>query len=301
MAKTIKEEKLVYLKTGLILGIVLVVFLSWLWWARVYTSKSNVFYGMLSNSLSTFGVSKSVSQDSVQGKMTQISQAQFGANNIVKGKTVISQPTPQGDVNVVTASIANPNDEYVSYSAIDMPAQEDKPKVDFSKLLNQWGKTTKLEGGGSTFSQTVFGIVPFGNLPANLRGQLLNIMHSKNVYKTDFAKTQVKSENGRVVYVYEVEINVQGYAELLKSYDAMLGLQQMEQLNPDEYVGTDPIKVQLTVDKLSRNLVKITQGEGQQSEVLGGQGIHNPVDVPENAISRQELESKLQNLLGGHQ
>ena len=301
MVKPDRDEKLVYIKTSMILGVILAIFLVWLWWARIYTSKGNVFNAMLSNSLSMYGVSKEVSQYGASGKMTQVSQAQFGAVNIVDIKTDIEQTTEQGDVKVTTRTLATPTEDFVRYSSIDMPTAEGKAKIDFSPLLNEWGRTSKVEGGGSTFSQAVFGIVPFGNLPADKRNQLLNIIHSKDVYKTDFSKTEIKNENGRIVYAYPVEVNVQAYAELLKTYDEMLGLKQMEQLNPDDYASAEPIKATLTADKLSRTLVKIVYGEGGQEESFSGYGVHQSVEVPETTTSRQEIESKLQKLLNGAQ
>lgn len=301
MAKISREDAVVYGKTGTIIGIVLVIFLIWLWWTRIYTSKSNVFNAMLSNSLSTYGVTKTVQQNDQSGNLNQASQAQFGATNLVEVKTDINQPTEGGEVKVTTQTLATPSEDFVRYTSIDMPAAEGKPKIDFSPLLKEWGKTAKAEGGGASFSEATFGIVPFGNLPAAKRDQLLGIIHGKNVYKTDYSKTEVKHENGRTVYVYSVEVNLQGYAELLKTYDAMLGLKQMQQLNPEDYASSEPIKATFTVDKLSRNLVKIVYDGGGRDESLAGYGIHKPVDIPQNAINRQELESKLQGLLSQEQ
>lgn len=297
MAKISHDEKLIYSKTAAIVGLFLLIFLIWLWWARVYTSKSNVFNAMFSNSLSTFGVTKTVSQDGMSGKMTQVSQAQFGATNIVHAKTSITQPTDHGDINVVSRTITTPTEDFVTYSSIEMPSVKDKPKIDFSSLLNKWGKSTKAEGGGSAFNEMIFGIVPFGNLPADKKSKLLDIIHSKNVYKTDFSKTQVKSEYGRSVYVYEVEVNVQGYAELLKAYDAILGLKQMSEINPQDYANTPAIKSIITVDKLSRKISKVTISESNQEQSFNGYGINSPVVLPTDVISRHELEGRLQNLL----
>lgn len=301
MTKLSREDTITYAKTGSILVVILLIFLIWLWWARVYTSKSNVFNAMLSNSLSTYGVTKTVSQDDENGKLTQISQAQFGAQNVVEIKTDITQPAENGDVKVTTQTLATPTEDLVRYSSIDMPASEGKQKIDFTPLFADWGKTDKAEGGGAPFSEAIFGIVPFGNLPTTQRNQLLSIMHGKNVYKTDYSKTEVKNEAGRTVYVYKVDVNLQGYAELLKAYDAMLGLKQMEQLNPEDYASSDPIKATMTVDKLSRNLVKITYDNDGREEALGGYGIHKSIDIPTESISRQELETKLQELLNPEQ
>lgn len=301
MAKVSSEDSIVYKKTAFIVGFVLLIFCFWLWWARVYSSKSNVFNAMLSNSLSMFGVTKNSSQKQYTGKLVQTSQLQLRSRNIVNQRTDINQTTEQGEVSVTTQTVSTPSEDFARYTSINMPVADGKPKVDFSSLINEWGSTSKAEGGGSTFSEMVFGIVPFGNLPHDKKAKLLEIMHSKSVYKTDFSKAQVKNENGRAVYVYDVEINVKSYAELLKTYGKMLGLKQMDQLNPEDYATAEPIKATLTVDKLSRTLVRVVSSGDKRDESFNGFGVHNSIDIPENTISRKELEIKLQNLLSGTQ
>lgn len=301
MKQISKEDRSVYLKTTIILGVVGVIFLVWLWWARVYTSKSNVFYAMISNNLSTRGATKTLQQDNPNGKLTQVSQAEYGANNLVNVKTDITQPAEGGDIKVSTQTLSTPTEDFVRYTSISMPQAKDKPKQDFSSLLSIWGKTLKAEGGGSAYTEAVFGVVPFGNLPHKQRNELLKIVDQQGVYKTDFSKTEVKKENGRTVYVYDVEVNVKAYAELLKAYDKMLGLKRMEALNPADYEKADPIKIKLTIDKLSRNLTKIDYKEGDREELLAGYGIAKNTDIPENTIGSQELEGKLQQILQSSQ
>lgn len=292
-----KEDRETYIKTTLIVGSVLFIFLLWLWWSRVYTSKSNVFNAMLSNNLSTRGVTKTTQQDNSNGKLTQTSQAQFGSRYLVETKTDITQPSEGGDIKVSTQSLSTPSDDYVRYTSVDMPQVNNKPKKDFSSLLSVWGKTLKAEGGGGTFTESIYGVIPFGNLPSKQRNELLSIIYSQGVYKTDFSKTEVKKEGSRTVYVYDVNINLKGYATFLKAYDKMLGLKQMEAVNPDDYAKADPIKVKLSVDKLSRTLTKVDYQDENSDETIAGYGIAKDIKLPENAISRQELDGKLQKLL----
>ncbi len=292
-----KEDRETYTKTILIVGSVLLIFLAWLWWSRIYSSKSNVFNAMLSNNLSTRGVTKTTQQDNSNGKLTQTSQAQFGAQYLVETKTDITQPSEGGDIKVSTQSFSTPNEDYVRYTSIDMPQVKNQPKKDFSSLVSIWGKTLKAEGGGGAFTESTYGVISFGNLPSEQRNELLNIIHSQGVYKTDFSKTEIKKESGRTVYIYDVSINLKGYATFLKAYDKMLGLKQMDSINPDDYEKSKPINVKLTVDKLSRTLTKIDYQDQNSDETIAGYGIAKNVKLPENAISRQELEGKLQKLL----
>ncbi len=296
MDKISKEDKIVYVKTAIFVTVVLILFSLWFWWTKIFTSKSNVFYGMLNNSLSTLGVAKTISQEGQSGKTTQISQAQFGGRNLVNVTSDINQKSTQGDISVTTQTVSLQNEDFVRYKKIDISSKDSK-KVDFSPILNKWARTSQLEGGGGAFSEALFGIVLTGNLPKNNRDQLMKLIHEKEVYKIDFTKTKVEKTHGRTIYTYDVEVNIGAYAELLKKYDELLGLKQMAQLQPEQYKNEAPIKVKLSVDVLGRQLVAIKYEQDGREEAFAGYGIRGDVKIPEDFVSRQELESKLQTLM----
>ncbi len=296
MANISSEDKLVYKKTSIILGTVLVIVLAWFWWAKIYTSKANVFNAMLANNLSCFGVSKITSDEETGNSYKQISQAQFGANNIVEAKVSINQSTQAGEVNVVTRTVATPKEDFMKYELINMPESKDKPKTNFDSVLGRWAKIPESEGGGSSFSEITYSLIPFGNLPQQQRNELINLMHDQKVYKTDFSKTEVVNENRRTIYKYKVSVNPKGYAVVLKKYDQMLGRNQTAQLDPEQYSEVRPMDLEVSVDKLSRRLVEVKY-DGQRTEAYNSQGIRKTVKLPSTNITRQELELKLQNLL----
>lgn len=295
------EAKIVYLKTSAMVGIVVVLFLAWLWWVQVFTSAQNVFNGMITSSLNTYGVTKSVVQESEAGKMEQLAQAQFGAQNLVEVKTTIDQKTPTGDAKVVTQTLGSPQDNFVRYKEISVPAEKGKPKTDFSPLIDKWGKQPKAEGGNAVFSEAAFGIVLFGNLPGAQKNELLGIINQKNIYKVDYDKVQSKEIDGKSAYVYPVEVNIAGYVDLLKKYDEILGLGTTEQLSSDVYKDKPPIKIEMSVSKNSRQLLKLKYVDDDRSETYSGYGIHKDIQIPTEAMAREELEAKLQELLSGSQ
>ncbi len=78
-------------------------------------------------------------------------------------RTEINQKTEEGDTQVITDTVATPTENFVRYREINVPSQKDK-ELDFSGLINQWGKQAKAEDGASIFSEAALGIVLFGNL-----------------------------------------------------------------------------------------------------------------------------------------
>ncbi len=300
MTKNLTDNQKVYLQTGLMVGIVLLLGCTWLWWVKVYTNPHNIFDSMLSNSLNTYGITKTTTEEGQSGKLEQIAQGQFGARNLVQVKATVTQPTETGDAKVTTETIGNGTDNFVRYTDISVPQQKDKPALDFTSLKGTWGKQAAQEGvGNSSFSELLYGAVLFGYLPSNQRNELLGTIHNKDVYTVDYGKLEYKNENNRNIIVYPVQISTHAYVELLKQYDEMLGLKLMSQVSADQYVNAKPISLKLSVDKASRTLTKIDYGEGQRQEALSGYGIRKALDMPKDAIGADELQGKLQGILGG--
>ncbi|MCA9342933.1 hypothetical protein KC950_02905 [Candidatus Saccharibacteria bacterium] len=289
------ESQVVALKTTLILGAVLLLALFWFVWVTVINSKQNIFESMLENSLLTTGVTKKTVQENPNGSLEQLAQAQFGSRNVVEVKTTITQGTEDNETKVITKTIATPHENYARYEEISVPSSTEN-QADFSEVLNEWGVQLSEEGGSGVFSEAVFGIVLFGNLTLDQQTEMINFINDKLVYVPNYDNVESKDVNGKSAYAYDVSINTKSYAELIKKYDEMLGLNLFESLNPDDYENTPAISVKLYVDKTSRQLLKVEYEDGRAEE-FAGYGIQKEVDIPENPISRTELEAKLQEVL----
>jgi hypothetical protein len=296
VSKINAEEKQVYIKTLIIIAVILIVVFSWFWYARVITGKETVFNNMIKNSLQTRGFTKIVKQSSAEGSVEQRSQAQFGANNLVEVVSDVSQGSDNKAIKVKTRTIATPTELYVQYTDIKTPQQNGK-KLDFKSLINVWGKQTKAEGGGTVFTESVFGIVMFGNLSTSHRTELLKKIQDNQVYIVDYSKVKTSKIDGKVNYSYPVQISARAYIDLAKTYDKILGTKTLDNINPDDYSGAESIKALVYVDKQSATLSKIELQGQQREEHYKGHGIAKEVGVPEQAIALNELEQKLTKTL----
>lgn len=296
MTKLDTESKAVLIKTILIVSSVLILFGGWLWWHQVYNSPKSAFNNMINNSLSTLGYTKVSKQDNENGNFEQLTQIQFGEQNIAEIKSTIKQKTDNKDTKVVTNTVATPRDNYVKYSEISVP-EVNGVKPDFSKLVNIWGKQSEAEQGQSVFYDAVYGAVLVANIPSASRSELIDFINQNNFYKIDYSKVGSEKVNNRDTYVYDAEINLENYIKLLQKFDKISGLKGTEGVDIASYKDSPPINVKIYVDKRSHLLSRIVYDQSQDF-TYSGYGIRKTVDIPEQAITRQELEDKLQQTLG---
>jgi hypothetical protein len=81
---------------------------------------------------------------------------------------------------------------------------------------------------------------------------------------------------------------------LLKQFGSMVGLRQLEGLDPAQYEGAQALQFKLTVDVWSQRLTGIEFAGGERIETTGGFGINYDVELPQDSIPVEELQAKLQ-------
>jgi hypothetical protein len=289
-------------------GVLLLLVSGYLWWSRVYLSPQRVFWSMVSNSLSTKGVTMEMTQASGDNKLTQYVQMELGTTNKAHSLTSLKQ----GNTEVKTEVIGTPSADYTRYRSIktDQKNSQGKP-LDVSKVLGIWSKsddtqqTDTQSSGHQLFAQSVLGIglpvgsvpVPIGEVSAGQRNALLREMKSENVYNVSFKSKDVKKErkNGKLVYTYDAKIQTILYVRIMKEFAKDLGLHELDSVDPNSYQSAAPLSVKLTVDAYSRELVGVDSGQGF-TQSYTGYGLPLNVEVPKNPISTQQLQDLLGQL-----
>ncbi len=270
----------------------------WGWWHFVRSSPERTFYAAVVNSFRTTGVTRRVDQASSGQRLEQRTAVSVGAQHVAHGHTTISQ---QGDITaqVKTETISTPKEDYVRYTAIETTQKNQAGKpLDFSKLVNVWGKSTAQgnspQGAGELYNESVLGVVPVGNLSAAQRQEIMQFIRSKNVYTLDPKKIERGRDGMRPVYTYEVTVAPEAYIGMLKLFGKAAGLTQLEGIDPANYKEAQPLEFKVKVDVWSRQLSAITFGSGERTERLSGYGIPRSVALPKDTISLQELQNRLQ-------
>ncbi len=288
-------------RAAVIFGFLVLALGIFLWWQFVFSSAERTFWGMVNNNLQTRGITRYIKQEADDGKLEQTMQLELGAQNLVKGETVIEQQDMDGKMTrVVAESLATTDVNYSRYTDVSTGQKSSKGKtLDFGPLLGVWGKEevssqSQTQGG---FSEVAFSAIPFAYLDANSREAIIGFMRESNTYDINFADAKKEELNGRQVYRYKITVNPVAYVSSIKKIDKAMGLNELGEVDANAYAASPQIQMEVVVDIISRQLVEVIYGEGQRSEYYSGYGVHTGAEIPASTVSRQELELRLNELL----
>jgi hypothetical protein len=287
-------------------GVVLLLLSGYLWWTKVYLSPNRVFWGTVSNSLSTTGVTIETNQTAQQSQLKQVVQMELGDTNRAHSLTTLKQ----GKTEVKTEIIGTKDADYTRYRSIktDQKNAQGKP-LDVSKVENVWSKSDETQqtdtqaAGHQLFAQAVLGIgLPVGSIPVPIgkvtpaqRENLLKDIKGQNVYEFDAKKVSKTSKDGHKYYTYDLKIQTILYVRLMKEFAKDLGMHELDNVDPNTYQTAEPLKVKLTVDAVSRQITSVETGQGFK-QTYSGYGLPLKVSIPKNPIAAEELQKRLTQL-----
>lgn len=270
----------------------------WAWWHNVRSNPERTLYAAIENNFRVRSLTRQVTQGNDTQKLEQDILLVTSPEPSAHGFTAISQ-SGEVEATVRTEAISTASQEFVRYTEIKTSQKNTKGEtLDFGELVNVWGKTSSDQTGqpGELFGESVLGAVPTANLTAAQRSQLMKTVRSKDVYKFDEKSLERKIQDGRPTYVYDVTVAPSAYIELLKQFGGMVGLKQLENLDPEQYADAQPLQFKLTVDVWSQRLTGIEFADGERTERMNGFGINHEVDIPKESIPVEELQAKLQQV-----
>jgi len=272
-------------------GIILLAIGVGLWINSIYLNPTNVFWASLTNDLSTTGFTKEINNSTNQTSVKQVVQVAFSGSSYAHSITTLTQ----SGTTVVTEEINSPDSEYVRYLNISSSNNDNK---NYKPVLNLWGyqNSTKASGAQSTrtFYQSIFGILPFGNLTPDQRGNLLKIAKQENVYKVNSKEVTHETIAGKKVATLKVEVNLQGYIKLMKTFAGYVGFKGLDSIDPSQYASQKPVTVKISIEPASRNLVQIDNGTAAGKSLYSGFGVDPMLTLPKDKISLTNLEKKIQ-------
>ncbi|HEY5805791.1 MAG TPA: hypothetical protein VIS56_00205 [Candidatus Saccharimonadales bacterium] len=285
-----KNNPIVWLYAG---GILLLAAGALLWCFKVSMSPERVFWKTIERSLATSGVTVQAEQNSDGTESREMVQYSLGGTNRSHSLTTMSQ---QG-TTIVNETIGTPTADYVRYKSINTNQKKaDGSLIDFSKAVGVWAKGT--EGSGQFFSQAALGVtgVLIAGVPSEARAGLVQQVRDDFVYRIDFSKTKKERIDGRLVYTYEASVQPFAYAKLLKQFAKVVGLQGLEQLDPEEYKGQKPLNLLISVDARAHQVASLSAPGSASKQTFSAHDIPVRVELPEQTITGAELQKRINSL-----
>lgn len=279
-------------------GIILLGLTGWMWWHYHYLNPQTVFWGAVNNNLVVSGVTKHTTSQNEAGNLSQYDQISFGANNVVKTSSTVTQnPQDAQKSVVVTESIGMPTQNFARYTKIEGSSTDGK-KPDFGKILNVWSKQTVDQDNNGVFADAIFDAIPFALLSQKNRQDVVNSMQTNQVYDIDFSDVKKERKDGKLLYTYQAAIAADKYVAMLKQVDSLMGLKQLSVLDPSQYQGSQPIQVQFTVDAVGHQLAAVEYTGTNRKIAYSSWGVPLKLQLPDAKLTRSELQTKLNDAVG---
>jgi hypothetical protein len=282
-------------------GVLVLLVGFWVWWAKVSTDPQRVFWDTINQSLATSGVTIQADQSTSGASVHQTVQYSLGATNISHSLTTLNQ----NGTTVVDELIGTPTADYTRYLSVHT-SQKNKSgqPLNFSGILGVWAKNTSSTGKGQLFSQAVLGTglpiggvaIPIANLAPATRTGLIQKIKDDAVYQANYASAQKKDMNGRLTYVYDVSVQPVAYAGLMQRFAQVMGLHDLDQLDPSSFKGQQALRLQLTIDVRSHHVVAASVPSAGASQTYGSYDVPVSVVAPSQTITVQALQQRLSHL-----
>ncbi len=271
-------------------GLVFVVS-AFFWYTQVYSSPERVFWGMVSNNLSTAGITRTVTQSQAENKSSESSMLSFGAEPGIAVLKDISQTGAEGSSRVLVEGIGTRTSDYQRYTLIQRNGTDGKP-IDYTSVQDKWVKTGSNEQGTELqppqlFNQVLLSSFIFGNVRAEKRGDVVDDL--KKAYQVDFSKAAKMRAAGKNAYTYDVSIKLQNLASALQKYGQATGLASAAAIQPSNYADSGNIDMKVTIAMASRQLIKVDYAAAGITERYGSYGIIKGVQAPSETITLQKF------------
>lgn len=275
----------------------MLVLAGWLWFARISVEPERVFWGAVERGLSTSSVTMRGEQSYDGMTSEQIVRYSLGAENLSHALTTLSQ----GGTTIKNEIIGTPDMDYIRYLSIQADPQQADGDADFSSVIGVWAEG---QGGAQLFGQSLFGAgmpagvigMPIGQVSPDDRTQLLQQIKDDVVYQVDFDKVKKEREDGRLLYVYDVNVQPVAYIALMKSFFQKLGLRDLDAADPSAYAGQQAFQLQIAIDARARQMVRVTSPDTGATQTYSDYGVPVQLQIPDDAISFSELQKRISDL-----
>lgn len=280
------------------LGLLVLLGSLFAWYQYVHRSTYGVFWDTIDNNLNINGVTRTIEQQNNGADFNQKLQISLGAENVARGITTVTQPSAEGNTVVVSETVGTPTENFVRYVDVNVAGSGTAP-ADVASIKNVWSREPLTQGGQlnqSILAEGLFSSFPLARLNQPQRQEVVQFMKDNKVYSVDYKNAKEVSRGGKQGFEYVVVVDLPGYIATLKMIDTMMGLKQLESVDPSAYEGAEPAELTVVNSINGRQLLEVTYNGSSRKEKYSAYGARINVAIPEAYLLRSELEQKVQTI-----
>lgn len=269
----------------------------YVWYKNIFTDPDRLLGDMLNKTLQVDSLQRKTIQSGSQSATNQIYYNVFSPVVAVESRVDLREGDLSSDrvTKVTNETIATPSKDFVRYTSISLP--DGSAQKDFGNIINHWAKRENNKDTGesvSFFNQSLFAIVPFGNLNSQQRKELISEIDKQKLYQ--YKSNKIHFENGRPVMVYEIDLKPEALLRVLSLYSKLTGYGEEGQFDAEQYKDAPAVPVKLSLDVWSRHLRQVEYVGAQQVDRYGAYGLRRNIELPGTTISVDELQNRLQKI-----
>ncbi len=284
-------------KYFLVIGLIIALVFSCLWYSRVYMNSERRFWSAVENSMSTRSVVRTLSEGGSGNQVVQDYRFHFSPQQVIENRVDFKQKSATTDTEVVTEGIIFPQEQFLRYTKFRNDTNGEEG-ANLDSVLGEWANqgsgAGEAEEARLNYLSEYVTLAVFGNFNAQQRAELINNLRQNNVYDVDFNNVLEDELDGEDVKIYQVTVNLRPFAELLNEAFVMAGYGDFPPLNPENYREGSTLK---SVFKVAGNNSIVGINFGNRNEVYSNYGVIKIIERPEADMTINELQNEVQSII----
>ncbi|MEM6997811.1 MAG: hypothetical protein AAF413_02775 [Patescibacteria group bacterium] len=268
-----------------ILSASLLAFSTNYYYKNVYLDIERSFWASLDSSLKLDGVAREIENSVGSQSSTNTIEHSFAGE--LQTRSVV-QIDNGGDI-VSVQSYGYPDADYIRYDKIELRDEIEQSKA--QDAVDVWAvesnQPTQLR------DSLVRAFVLFGKIDKSERDQIVDGL--RRAYSVNFDNARKETLDDRLVYSYDVEIDLPSFYETLGLYLRAQGLDEFAQFIEEQaalVTSGQSLSMELVIDPRSRNIVEISEASGVQK--ITSHGTSFDIQRPDTDIDFGDLQQLLE-------
>jgi hypothetical protein len=284
-------------KYFLLFGVLIAVVTSYIWYTELYMTPERRFWSAINNSMATPSVIRTLTQGGSGNQVVQDYRFNFAPQRVVQNRVVYTEKSATTDTSVTTEGIIYPTEQFLRYTDFTNSRTDNENEANIDEVLGAWAvqESEDEEQAKLNYLSEQVSLVIFGNYGASFRNQVLSEMQANNVYGEKLNDALEDSLDGEKVFVYQIDVKLKKYAELLNRAFIQAGYGEFPPLDPENYAEDSTVNGTVVVSQKDNSVIRISFGG--REEAYGNYGVVKTVEKPEAELTVEELQQRVQELL----